>query len=316
MIVRSGQVESHRKDDGTETLHLSDAGGLRQFGAYHQTLPLGTRSSQRHWHTCEDEFLYVLAGAASIIDDAGTHLLGPGDAACWQHGDANGHHVHNLSDAPLAYLIVGTRVAQDICHYPDDGSRQINADTTWQLQSADGQTLRHGDLPPELLNLRPRWGHSYDSAKPYPRIIRPAMVQTDQSSPGQQAHLGAYDALLYSNTAGLSQFGAFVETLHPGARSSDRHWHEQEDEFLYMLSGEATVLEDDGAHLIRPGDAACWPAAVANGHHVFNPSTTLCSYLIVGTRLPSDIVHYSEIDKLYIRENGVARRTRRDGSPI
>ena len=125
-----------------------------------------------------------------------------------------------------------------------------------------------------------------------------------------------YSAALYSDTGGLTQFGAFVETLEPGSASSDRHWHEAEDEFLYMLTGEATVIEDDGAHVIGPGDACCWPAGVANGHHVVNRSDAPCSYLIVGTRAPSDRVHYSDIDKLYTRDNGTIRRTRRDGSPL
>ena len=55
-----------------------------------------------------------------------------------------------------------------------------------------------------------------------------------------------------SEAGGLTQFGAYLHTLQPGAQSSDRHWHEGEDEFLYMLAGEATVIEDDGEHLLVP----------------------------------------------------------------
>jgi uncharacterized cupin superfamily protein len=147
-------------------------------------------------------------------------------------------------------------------------------------------------------------------------IIRKGTARRDASTPEQAARMGAFEAELLSDSGGLTQFGAFTETLAPGARSSDRHWHEQEDEFLLMLSGEATVIEDDGPHVLRPGDATCWPAGVANGHHVINRSTQPCTYLVVGTRAPSDRVHYSDIDKLYVRENGLVRRTRRDGSPL
>lgn len=147
-------------------------------------------------------------------------------------------------------------------------------------------------------------------------IIRKGSAQTDRATPAQEAALGPFTAELLSDSGSLTQFGAFTETLAPGARSSDRHWHENEDEFLYMLAGEATVVEDDGAHLLTAGDAAYWPAGVANGHQVINRSALPCTYLIVGTRAPSDRVHYSDIDKLYTRENGIVRRTRRDGSPL
>ncbi|MBW0156741.1 cupin domain-containing protein [Sedimentimonas flavescens] len=147
-------------------------------------------------------------------------------------------------------------------------------------------------------------------------IIRKADAQIDRGTPAQAAALGQFEALLYSDSGGLTQFGAFVETLEPGARSSDRHWHEEEDEFLYMLSGEATVIEDAGEAAIGPGDACCWPAGVANGHHLENRSDAPCSYLVVGTRKTSDVVHYSTIDKILIRENGARRLVRRDGSPF
>lgn len=147
-------------------------------------------------------------------------------------------------------------------------------------------------------------------------ILRRGMARTEEATPDQAARLGHYRAELLSDSGGLTQFGAFVETLAPGAFSSDRHWHEAEDEFLYVLAGEATVIEDDGAHVLHPGDAACWKAGVANGHHVQNRSDAPCSYLVAGTRAASDRVHYSDIDKLYVRENGRITRTRRDGSPL
>lgn len=146
-------------------------------------------------------------------------------------------------------------------------------------------------------------------------IVRKAQARIDRGTPEQVAHAGAFEALLFSDTGGLTQFGAFVETLEPGARSSDRHWHEEEDEFLYMLEGEATVVEDAGEAVIHPGDACCWPAGVANGHHVVNRSNAPCTYLVVGTRKQDDVVHYSTIDKILIREAGTRRLIRRDGSP-
>jgi uncharacterized cupin superfamily protein len=316
MIVRPADAPRDEGEGGGVIVYLSNAGGLTQFGAYLDTLIPGAVSSERHWHDSEDEFLYVLSGTATVIDDDGEHVLEPGDAACWRHGDPNAHHVANRTEASLTYLIAGSRAAGDVCRYPDYGDAQINVETTWMLVDADGTVQKSGDLPDHLLNLRPRWGTPFDPAKPFPRIIRAADARPDASTPEQEAQLGAFTARLYSDSGGLSQFGAFAETLVPGARSSHRHWHEQEDEFLYMLGGEATVIEDDGPHVLRAGDAACWPAGVPNAHHVVNRSGAPCTYLIVGSRLPSDTVHYAEEDRLYTRREGAVSRTRRDGSQL
>lgn len=314
MIVLPESAPCHRAGDGTETRHLSDAGRLTQFGAYVETLPSGALSSQRHWHDCEDEFLYVLEGAATVIDDDGDHLLQPGDAACWRHGDPNAHHVANRGVAALRYLIVGSRVAGDICRYPDSGRSQINGDTRWRMTGPDGSILREGDLPDHLRNLPAVWGKPHDGS-PARRIVRAGEAPLDRAPADDP--LGAFEARLISRAGGLSQFGAFVETLAPGSFSSHRHWHECEDEFLFVLDGEATVIEDDGPHRLGPGGCACWPAGVANAHHVQNRSAAPCTYLVVGTRWPHDRVHYAEADRFYARAaDGTETRTRRDGSPL
>jgi uncharacterized cupin superfamily protein len=95
-------------EKGLHTLHLSVAGGLTQFGAYLDTLDPGAWSSQRHWHSAEDEFIYLLSGTATLRDDAGMTDLFPGDAVCWPHGQPNGHHLTNRGDVPARWLIVGS----------------------------------------------------------------------------------------------------------------------------------------------------------------------------------------------------------------
>ncbi len=90
----------------------------------------------------------------------------------------------------------------------------------------------------------------------------------------------------------LTQFGVSVQTLAPGAKSSVRHWHAHVDEFLFVLSGEVTVTEDDGAHTLHAGDAACWPAGVRNGHTLSNRSSQPCTCLLVGSRSGDDAATY------------------------
>lgn len=129
------------------------------------------------------------------------------------------------------------------------------------------------------------------------------------------------ERLPYSDAGGLTQFGAYVQTLLPGAGSSgpaDRHWHEEEDEFLYVISGEVTVIEDEVPYVLRPGDAACWPAGVPNAHRVVNRSEEPCTFLIFGPRMARDVVHYpGRGEVLRDSEDGTWRLERADdGSPI
>ncbi|MGH8214278.1 MAG: cupin domain-containing protein, partial [Rhodanobacteraceae bacterium] len=99
---------------------LGDAGGLTDFGVNLLELAPGAWSSQRHWHSAEDEFVWVLEGEVTLIDDTGEHLLRAGDCAAFAKGDANGHHLVNRSSGTVKVLEVGTREPDhDHCAYPD-----------------------------------------------------------------------------------------------------------------------------------------------------------------------------------------------------
>ena len=102
-----------------ERRKLGDAAGLTQFGVNLLILPPGQWSSQRHWHTGQDEFVYVLSGEVTLVTDGGAELLRAGDAAGFKAGDRNGHCLQNRSNAEARVLEVGTRVAGDDAHYPD-----------------------------------------------------------------------------------------------------------------------------------------------------------------------------------------------------
>lgn len=116
------------------------------------------------------------------------------------------------------------------------------------------------------------------------------------------------------DAAGLTQFGANLVTLQPGAAASQRHWHEAEDEFVWMVSGELVLVEDDGETPMRPGDAAAWKAGVAVGHHLVNRSTAPATFLVIGTRSGADTAQ--AVDMIARIENDRATFTRRDGRPF
>jgi uncharacterized cupin superfamily protein len=104
---------------GRHWLKLADAAGLTQFGVNVVTLPPGAWSSQRHWHTHEDELVYVLTGELVLVTDAGDEVLGPGDCAGFPAGVRDGHHLQNRSAADAQFLVVGSRNDADSGEYPD-----------------------------------------------------------------------------------------------------------------------------------------------------------------------------------------------------
>ena len=100
-------------------LRISDTGGLTQFGAYVEILPPGSSSAIKHWHSNEDEVIYVLDGEVTLTEGTAVTVLRPGDGATFKAGDPVGHFLTNRSAAPTRCLIVGTRAAVDTCTYPD-----------------------------------------------------------------------------------------------------------------------------------------------------------------------------------------------------
>ena len=102
-----------------ERKKLGDAANLTQFGVNLLRLPAGAWSSQRHWHTAADEFIYVLSGEITLVTDAGAEILRAGDAAGFKAGDTNGHCLQNRSSVEATALEIGTRLATDAGHYPD-----------------------------------------------------------------------------------------------------------------------------------------------------------------------------------------------------
>lgn len=115
---------------------------------------------------------------------------------------------------------------------------------------------------------------------------------------------------------GLTAMGASHVVLKPGAWSSQRHWHDDEDELVIMLTGEAVLIEDSeggeaGRTVVRPGDVCAWAKGVAEGHHLINESDADCSFIAVSAGVKGGTGGYSDIDMVF----GPQGYTRRDGTP-
>jgi uncharacterized cupin superfamily protein len=140
-----------------------------------------------------------------------------------------------------------------------------------------------------------------DSSTGYPEPFRGAVAGRERKRLG--------------NAVGLDQFGVNLTRLKPGAQSAQRHWHEAEDEFVYVVEGELVLCEDGGEIILRPGDAAGFKAGVANGHCLINRSAQDAVYLEVGTRALRDRAQYPDIDLLVRKDENGVRYTHKSGEP-
>ena len=145
----------------------------------------------------------------------------------------------------------------------------------------------------------------------------PVSTGTAYPSPYDEAVRGRARVRL-GDAAGLTQYGVNLVTLPPGAASSHRHWHAREDEFVFVLSGELTLEEDDGETRLRAGEAAGFPAGRPVGHRLINRSARPARYLEIGTRAADEVSTYTDeaVDMQAVKERGgdwVIRR--KDGTP-
>lgn len=109
-----------------------------------------------------------------------------------------------------------------------------------------------------------------------------------------------------SAAAGLTQFGAFIEILQPGARSFIKHWHSAEDEMVYVLEGEVTLVEGETETVLRPGDAAAFRAGTPVGHCLKNLSNEPTRCMVVGTRAAVDVITYPDHDRVLRRDRSLS----------
>jgi uncharacterized cupin superfamily protein len=116
-----------------------------------------------------------------------------------------------------------------------------------------------------------------------------------------------------SDVFGLDQFGVNLLELAPGTWSSQRHWHERQDEFIYVVEGEVSLVTDSGETPLRAGMFAGFRAGDGNGHHLVNRSATVAKVLEVGTRTAEETAHYSDIDMIHREGEGYLTR---DGRPL
>ena len=117
------------------------------------------------------------------------------------------------------------------------------------------------------------------------------------------------------DVVGLTQFGVNICRLKPGAASSLRHWHREEDELVFMLEGELMLVEDSGETVLRAGEAAGFKANDTNAHCLVNKSGRDAVFLEIGTRAPFERSTYADVDMMLERDKNGRRFLRKSGEP-
>lgn len=142
--VRNGTIYPPPYDAlvaGRSSLRLGDAGGLTQFGVNLVTLAPGAASSMRHWHEAEDEFVMVTEGTCIMITDAGETPMTQGDCAAFPAGSGDGHCFVNRANAPVRLLVIGSKAAREVVHYPDQGLKVVLKAGQARFSRDDGMPL-------------------------------------------------------------------------------------------------------------------------------------------------------------------------------
>jgi uncharacterized cupin superfamily protein len=151
-----------------------------------------------------------------------------------------------------------------------------------------------------------------------PKIdIGKAVVRTSTIYPDHlKAATKGREKRALGDLAGLTQFGVNLTTLKPGAASALRHWHEVEDEFVFVVEGELVLVENGGETILKRGDAAGFKAGVPDGHHLVNRTNRDATYLEVGTRGTTEHAHYPDDDLDLVRDaHGKFTLTKKSGEP-
>ncbi|MDA0339371.1 MAG: cupin domain-containing protein [Proteobacteria bacterium] len=157
---------------------------------------------------------------------------------------------------------------------------------------------------------------SIDAMKIAADTVEPGSADAAAEDRSPHLSLGPYEGRRLGDYFGLMQFGVSVEILPPGSKSLLRHWHAKSDELLYVLEGELTLITNDGEAALTPGHATGFKAGGGDAHHLENRSNEPAKFLVVGTRVEGDAVHYPDDDFQWLAddEEGSWYPARRDGT--
>jgi uncharacterized cupin superfamily protein len=257
-------------------------------GHYHvgvaiEELMPGKQSAPAHYHTLEEEHVYILEGTLTARIGADTFEMKAGDYVCFPAGQKAEHCLMNNSGAACRYVLMGERNPNDVVVYPDSQKVLIRAlgrraifDLTARRGYWDGENtgLSETELPPsDAVSAAPEGL----PVRPYPPISSGEVAWEKEGPPGSTRFGGVAKHLTYAAVGGNYHVGMLIESPGPGMRLAPRHYHMLEEEHALILEGQVTLLFGDDRYEMKAGDYVCFPAGQKVGHSFMNSGTGRCS---------------------------------------
>lgn len=307
--IASGEVRwegfAHVPNYRSRWRHLTRAawGPDYRIGVVILEVPPGGRSAPFHYHSAEEEHVYVLDGTPTLRLGDATRPMAPGDYACFPAGQRAGHCLANDTAAPVRCVVIGERNPNDVIVYPDSNKVKVRAlGAAGILDLAARRGYWDGE-DPGFPPGEPSGGSGpapLSAGAPKPPVAA-AAVEWNDEGPGKGTRFGGRSRhLTHAVVGGGYAVGVLIESPAPGRRLCPRHWHTAEEEHALVLDGEVTLLLGDAAHVMHPGDYVVFPAGQPLGHSFLNSGNGPCSYLMIGHRDPNDVCLYPDSAKVGI----------------
>jgi uncharacterized cupin superfamily protein len=284
------EAEGGHYPNSTELLSIGAALarklGLKNLGIHHERLPPGRRTSYPHAESHEEEFVFVLAGAPDVWIDGHLHRLEPGEAVGFPAGTGICHTFLNNTQDEARLLVVGeTPKAENKVYYPCNPEMMPLRKDWWHDVPHRARGPHHGK-PGERTTGPTQAEHRPDCILSY----RGREDEPDRPYDGSEPMVVDVD---FSDCFGLTRIGIHHQRLLPGHRSSFPHAESKEDEFVFILEGEADAWIDGWLHRVKEGDAIAFPAGTGIAHNLINNGTADMRMMVIGQRrVPGNQLFY------------------------
>lgn len=256
---------------------LARALGLSRIGIHHERLPPGRRTCYPHAESAEEEFVHVIEGTPDAWIDGRLYRLGEGDAIGFPPGTGICHCLLNNSDREARLLVVGERPKpENRVYYPCNPEQKARRQDWWD------------DVPP-----RPMGGHDGlpDRGRrrsPVETARLSCMLNWRGNEDAPDGYAGDDERMAvsvdFSTRFGLNRIGIHHNRLPPGRRSWYPHAESLEEEFVFILEGEADAWVDGHLHRVAAGDAIAYPAGTGICHNLINNGAADVRYITIGQR--------------------------------
>jgi uncharacterized cupin superfamily protein len=296
---------------GSRYRQLGRFGGATHVGVIVEELFPGKQSCLQHYHMLEEEHVYMLDGAATLLLGDRRYPLEAGSYACFPAGQRQGHCLVNETDRACRYVVIGEDEPNDVCLYPNagrvgvqltgQGYRQSAVMGYWEGEEAEDRSAPAAAPVPAPASDQPSSRNEAGIFEPFHETQVP-WVEVAKGTRFKMRFrpLGRF--------GGARHVGTAVEELMPGKQSNLLHYHMLEEEHVYMLEGEATVLLGDRRYPLTAGSYACFPAGQQQGHCLLNHTDRVCRYLVLGEDNPHDVAVFPNTGRVSVRLMGEAYR--------